>query len=158
MRCVCVCAGLLWSKSEDFSQQIPLFFSCFIACIVWLIEITPGIHEDRLIFYRERAANATSNFASWVAMGIPMIAVSSVVCMIFCIPVYLLADLRSGWEHFWIFYLFLFLLMVTHVLLQYLVASVTPSPMIHTLLFPGVAVPFEVRQSPPSPSIYLIQQ
>lgn len=79
-------------------------------------------------------------------MGVPMIFVSAIVSMLFSIPVYLLAGLRSGWEHFWIFYMFLFLLMVTHVLLQYLVASVTPSPMIHTLLFPGAVIPFEVRQ------------
>ena len=137
-------AGLVWSHAEDYITQIPLFFASYIATIVWLIEITPGIHDDRILFYRERASNATTNFASWVAMGLPMMGVSSVVCLLYCIPVYLLADLRSGWLHFGLFYIFLYIQVVAHVLLQYLIAALTPSPMIHTLFFPGVVVPFEV--------------
>lgn len=128
-------------------QQIPLFFASYIATVVWLIEITPGVHEDRLIFYRERSANATSNFASWIAMGLPMIAVSSVVCVFYCVPVYWLAGLRGGVHHFLVFYLGIYVLMIFHVLLQYFVAALTPSPMIHTLLFPGVTIPFEVSDA-----------
>jgi hypothetical protein len=137
--------GLLWKNSDDFISKISYFFACFVATIVWLIEIVPGIHEEKLIFYRERAAKATTTFASWIAMGLPMIAISSFICLLFSIPAALIGGLQSDIEHFLKFFLIIYLGVIIHIAIQYLCAAISPSPMIHTLLFPGIIFPFEVK-------------
>ena len=137
-------SGLLWRQTEGFLSIISFFFASFIATCVWVIEIVPGLHEEKIIFYRERAANATSTFASWVSMGLPTILMSFVISFAFAMPAYYLSGLRPDISHFVIYLLVVYLGVIIHIMIQYLCASLTPNPMIHTLIFPGLAIPFEV--------------
>jgi hypothetical protein len=111
---------------------------------VWVIEIVPGLHEEKIIFYRERSAHATTTVATWLSMGLPMFFMSAIICLAYTLPAYYLSALRPGLGHYLIYFLVLYLGMVVHILLQYLTAGLTPNPMIHTLIFPGLAIPFEV--------------
>ena len=138
--------GLLWSKTEDYLSKISFFFASFIATCIWVIEIVPGIHEEKLIFYRERAAKATTTFTSWISMGLPMILMSFIICVVYSVPAYLLAGLRGDITHFLIYLLTLYLGIVIHILLQYLTAGISPNQMIHTLIFPGLIIPIEVKE------------
>jgi ABC-type multidrug transport system ATPase subunit len=128
-------SGLLWRQSDGFLSVISFFFASFIATCVWVIEIVPGLHEEKIIFYRERAANATSTFASWVSMGLPTILMSFVICVAFSLPAYYLSGLRPDISHFVIYLLILYLGVVIHITMQYLCAAMTPNAMIHTLIF-----------------------
>lgn len=136
--------GLLWSNSDDYLSKISFFFASFVATCVWVIEIVPGIHEEKLIFYRERASYATTTFATWLAMGLPIMLISFVICLVYSIPACFIADLRSSPKNYFIFLFTLYLGVIIHISFQYLTAGLTPNPMIHTLIFPGLIIPFEV--------------
>jgi hypothetical protein len=112
---------------------------------VWVIEIVPGLHEEKIIFYRERAANATSTFSSWISIGLPTLFMSFIICAAFGLPAYYLSGLRPDLTHFVIYLSVLYLNVVIHIMIQYLCAALTPNAMIHTLIFPGLAIPYEAR-------------
>jgi hypothetical protein len=140
--------GLLWKNSDGYTSSISFFFASFVVTCVWVIEIVPGLHEEKVIFYRERAALATTTFATWFSMGLPMLFMSLIICVAFTLPAYFLSGLRTGVTHYLVYFSVLYLGVIVHILMQYLTAGITPNPMIHTLIFPGLIIPFEV--DPPS--------
>lgn len=137
--------GLLWSESEGYLSTISFFFASFVATCVWVIEIVPGLHDERIIFYRERAANATTTFATWLSMGLIMSIMALFICVTFAIPAYFLSGFTLRASQFLVYLCILYLGVIIHLNIQYLCAGFTPNPMIHTLVFPGITIPFEVH-------------
>lgn len=78
-------------------------------------------------------------------MGIPMTLMAIIICIAFAAPAYFLGEFSSNPLQFSIYVLVVYLGVIAHLNIQYLCASFTPNPMIHTLVFPGILIPFEVR-------------
>lgn len=130
-------------RDNDYLERISLFVACYIMNTVWLVEIIPTLHEDKVMFYRERDASATSTTASWITQGLPTAACALVFDMIFCVPVYAISRLNRSVESFLFFFVVVYVLMLANLYIQQLIAAVTPSPMIHTIFFPGLIVPLQ---------------
>jgi hypothetical protein len=143
---IIVCTGIAWQGFEEgqFLQRISLFFVSYAATNIWLIEIAPGLHEEKLLFYRERHAKATSNLASWIAMGFPLVLSALFFTLVFSIPVYCISGLRTGSRNFFSFFFAMYLGMISNLCLQYLLAMSTPNSAVHSLFFPGLLVPIKV--------------
>jgi hypothetical protein len=137
---------LLWRgiHDNDYLERIALFVACYIMNTVWLVEIIPTLHEDKVMFYRERDASATSTMASWITQGLCTAACALIFDFLFCIPVYALSRLNRSVENFFFFFAVVYALMLANLYVQQLIAAVTPSPMIHTIFFPGLIVPLQV--------------
>ncbi len=141
-----VILGLAFSGLEagQFLTRISLFITSYICCNLWLIEIAPALHTEKIIYYRERHAKATTPFATWVSKEIPLAIASLIFTLCYCVPIYYISGLRSGFVHFLNFYFILYLSVISNLVLQNLIANCTPNTAIHTLLYPGLLIPVKV--------------
>jgi hypothetical protein len=121
-----------------------LFLASYIANTVWLVELIPALHEDKVLFYRECDAQATSVVASWLSMGLVTAAATFVFDLLHCLPIYLLSGLFLSVRHFVIYLMAVYLLVVANMCLDHLIAAFSPSSIIHILLSPGLTVPLQV--------------
>ena len=133
----------MWIESEEFQDYIGFYFMSYFLTNLWLLEVIPGLHEDKMIFFRERNGGATTTFASCMTMSVPILALSFLVCATYLVPALALMgsfrSLRSFAQYFGILYLGT----VVNIFINQLAAAITPSPMIHTLIFPGMVVPIQ---------------
>ncbi len=129
----------------DYLSRLSLFAGVYIFNTVWIVETIPSLHEEKLIFYRERDSKATTTFASWVTIGVQLAALAALFDLLLIIPIYFLSELRLGAGYFVIFYLAVYLNMLANLYIMHLVAALTPNPMIHTIFFPGLIVPLQVQ-------------
>lgn len=141
-----LCLGLLWRdvNDNDYLERISLFAGCYFMTTVWLVEIIPSLHEAKVMFYRERDASATSTMASWITQGLPTAACAIVFVMLFCVPVYTISGLNKSIGNFMFFFAVMYVLTIANLFVQQAIATITPSPMIHTIFFPGLVVPIQV--------------
>ena len=76
-------SGFVWgdlTPDGSILNYTGLTLVIYIIVNLWMVEVVPIMQEDKVIFYRERDANATSTFACWVVMGLPTsIALSFVI-------------------------------------------------------------------------------
>ncbi len=134
-------------KNGDSLTRTGLFLIIFIATNTWMIEICPSLQDDKLLFFRERDANATSTFATWVVMGIPQTIAIAFVVLALCIPVYFMANLRTGTGHFMIFYAATYLTLIVNLFLGHFVAAITPNTMVNVIIFPGMTLTIQALLS-----------
>ena len=132
-----------------------MFFGIYIFNTVWIVETIPILHDEKIIFYRERDSKATTTFASWLVMGVPLGSLAAIFDLLFTIPIYTLSSMRPGLDHFLIFYVAFYLVVIVNLYIMHLVAAITPSPIIHTILFPGLIVPLQVDK-PTKPTAVLV--
>jgi hypothetical protein len=107
----------------------------------------PTLHEEKLIFYREREANATSTFATWVVMGLPTMIAQYHVVLLFLLPVHYMVQLRSGTSHFLILYAATYFCMVSNLFLGHFIAAITSDTMINVVIYPGTTLTLQVANS-----------
>ena len=138
--------GLLWRNLDDgdYLSRLSLFAAVYIFNTVWIVETIPSLHEEKLIFYRERDSKATTTLASWLTIGVQLACLAALFDLLFIIPIYFISGLRAGSNYFVIFYLAVYLNMLANLYIMHFVAGITPNPMIHTIIFPGIIVPLQV--------------
>jgi hypothetical protein len=97
-----------------------------------------------VIFNRELSSRATNKITFWAMQGMPYALVAFVSTLFFIIPVYLLAGLRNSVLNFFYYYFALVLSLNANIYLCQLTAAVTPSPMLHCIIFPGLSLLVQV--------------
>ena len=61
-------------EDHKILPRLSLFLSTLMLVIGMMIEITPMIHEEKILFYREREVKAVTTFAKWTTAQIPVAA------------------------------------------------------------------------------------
>lgn len=112
----------------------------YITSNLWMVEIVPILQEDKVIFYRERDANATSTFASWVVMSFPTSMALAFVVLAILVPVYIISDLRHGTKYFLQFYFVCYIQLLANLQLGVFVSTFTPNTMVNVLIFPSLTL------------------
>ena len=105
-----------------------------------MVEIVPILQENKVIFYRERDANATSTFASWLVMSAPTACALAFVILALLVTVYEICDMRHGTKYFLQFYFVLYLQLIANLHLGVFVSTFTPNTMVNVLIFPSLTL------------------
>ena len=92
------------------------------------------------MFYRERDANATSTFASWLVVGIASEIALIVIVFVMCLTCYWMTNLRHGAKHFLIFYGSSYLCLLANLHLGRFTSTLTPNTMVNVLIFPPLTM------------------
>lgn len=113
---------------------------------LWIIEFIPNVHDEKVMFYRERETNATNTFSTWLVMGLPVSIGLAISSALFGLPIIAMADLRSDAYHAFIFCFALFLGMWSNVYITQAVAFISGSPSVSVILYPGLTVSAQVME------------
>jgi hypothetical protein len=95
------------------------------------------LHQEKLLFYREREVGAVNTFAQWFVMGISYMVCQSVGIVFFVAPMYYLSSMRPATQYFFKFYFAVVAQMCANIYLVQGLAYVTPNAIITAVIFPG---------------------
>ena len=112
----------------------------FIAVNLWMVELVPKLQDDKVIFYREREANATSTFASWIVMGLPTSFALFFITLVLLLTVYNITDMKEGMSYFAEFFFALYIQLIANLQLGVFVSTFTPNTMVNVLIFPSLTL------------------
>lgn len=117
---------------------MALFLQVYVVSSLWISELLPDMHTEKAILLQEREAKATNFFVSWLVLGAPVMInlIFSSIC--FSVPIYYLANLRSGFHYFGMFTLTLYCACLGNLFMAYAVAFFTQSYRSSVTLYPGV--------------------
>lgn len=105
-----------------------------------MVELVPTMQDDKVIFYRERDANATSTFSSWLVVGIAAELSLVVIVFVMTLTVYWMTNLRYGSHHFAVFYISSYLTLLANLHLGRFISTLTPNTMVNVLIFPPLTM------------------
>jgi len=113
---------------EDTSDKLSLFFFTLSASILGHNQSIPGIFMDRLLFYRERGANAVATLPYWAVIASLKLPLTALNALVYCSIITGLSNLRTEGDAF--AYLFTVVLLQSFVgLFQcQLISTCTSSP------------------------------
>lgn len=118
-----------------YIHTLYYLFFCYIQ-----VEVVPKLQSDKVIFYRERDANATSTFASWMVMSLPTSIGLFFVVLVLLLTVYHICDLEVGAQPFLEFLAVLYLQLLANLQLGVFVSTFTPNTMVNVLIFPSLTL------------------
>jgi hypothetical protein len=136
-----VCVGLLWQNADFYLDVVGFYLTAYLMTNVWLLEVVSDLHAEKVLFRRELSARATSPLAAAATAGAPVLLLSALVVLVFLVPALSFQNPESGLANFWQSYLLLYLAVVCNLFLNQLVGILTPSAMLHSIVFPGLVVP-----------------
>ena len=143
------CTGGIFYNIDD-NTVLPRLMICLLSLLnqsALMAEIVPLLHEEKVLFYREREVKAVSTRAQWVTTGIHMQLVLCYTILVYLIPMYYLAGLRPGAVYFFTFYFSFVLSMISGLYLGQLVAYISPNPVITAVIFPATTLALQVELS-----------
>jgi hypothetical protein len=106
-----IIVGTIWwqiplgNENNSIYDRLAVIHKASIYVVLRNMDPTP-IFEDRRFHYRERALNAYSMLAYWLATWIPQIPVQIFFGALFSCIVYPMVNLRAGLGYFLIFFCF----------------------------------------------------
>lgn len=131
------------TDSTAYTNRMSLLFFSLMFMVLGHQQAIPALFEDRLVFYRERGANAYGAlpywFSSWF-LQMPLIAIN---VLLFAAIVYHMADLNGDSGDFSFFYGVLYMTSITGLFVAQLIAGMAPTAQSAISLFP-VALFFAV--------------
>jgi ATP-binding cassette, subfamily G (WHITE), member 2, SNQ2 len=136
--------GAVWhrlgSEGTDILQRLGLFLTTFLLASMTVTETIPNLHEEKVMFYRERETNATTTFATWVVLGFPYVIIFFFSSFCFVLPLYILSNLRGGLYHFFVYWMVTYMAIVANLCLSQIVGFMTETVMTNILIFPGITL------------------
>jgi hypothetical protein len=154
-----VAIGAVWFNisCEGFAllERLGLFLTVYLLTSLWITEFIPFFHQEKIISLREYESNAMNKFSTWCTYGVLYIPLLYLAINFLSLPIYLMADLHGNTlsftdpngtlpspfsTHYQIFTLTIFLGFLANLSMNYLLLYLTPNPMIHILIFPGISL------------------
>jgi ABC-type multidrug transport system permease subunit len=96
------------------------------------------LHQDRLVFYRERSANAVGTIAYWFSTFIIQIPLTVINIVIFCAIEYYLAGLKKTASAFGLFVYIMVFSSLCGLFVCYFVSAISPTIQVALNFFPLV--------------------
>lgn len=112
------------------------FFSVFFNCIVQM-QTVPIHFEDRVMFYRERAAKLYHPLLYWVATWLVQLAFIVGHTAVFSIIAYFMAALEPSGGRFFLYFIVLYFVASTAYFLCQSIAAISPNPQTAMSIFPA---------------------
>eukprot|EP01039_Chlorochromonas_danica_P004846 gene4846-5314_t len=98
------------TDTSCYSNRLCILFFTLLLVLMGHQEDIPALLEDRMLFYRERAASAYCTFAYWLTNVIVVLPFSAINVTCYSIILYCLTGLRKEWSAF---FCFLYIVLVT---------------------------------------------
>lgn len=123
-------------------ERLGLFLTIYLLTSLWLTEFIPTLHYDKIIFYREKESNTITIISSWFIHGLIPSILFSIAILILTLPIYYMTDLQDNniLYHYIIFYITIYLGLITNLSINHILIYLLPNYMIHILIFPGVSL------------------
>jgi ABC-type multidrug transport system ATPase subunit/ABC-type multidrug transport system permease subunit len=122
-----------------YDDRLAVMFFALIALLLNHQEDIPALHDDRLVFYRERATNLYSIFAYWIARVGISLPFDLFNVILFSIPYYWLIGLReSPSNSFPFFFMILWMADALALFTCHFLSFISPTTEIAMSLFPIV--------------------
>ena len=137
--------GVVWFHvdTDDAVAKVHLLSCCYLCLNLVLVDIFATISRNKQVFLRESTAEATNVLAFWGTEDTPWLALNFICCILCTIPMYILGELRPGFEHFFFFLMLSLAAMVCNVELAYLVTLSSSSSMSARMVFNGIIMPLQ---------------
>lgn len=151
--------GLMFLQLDDsrssLQYRIFVIFQATVIPAIILAQIEPKYQMSRLIFYRESAAKAYSQFPFALSMVLAEIPYSILCAVAFFVPLYYIPGFQSASSRAGYQFLIILITEVFSVTLGQMVGALTPSPFIASLLNPPLIIIFALfcGVAIPKPSI-----
>lgn len=113
-------------ETPDYTNRLALLFFCASYQIMTHQKTVPLMFTDRLLYYRERGAGASSAFPFWVSASYLQLLISFVDTLVFAGIVHSMTGLAGSFSYFWGV---LYLTSITGAQMALFVAAASPSPM-----------------------------
>lgn len=127
------------TDANVYNNRLSILFFTLLSILMNHQEEIPELHEDRLIFYRERSAHAYGPFAYWISKLLIAIPFDVINSFVFAILLYYLCGLRDNpVECFGFFLLIVWVTTFIALFICQFIAFISPSTEIAMSLFPIV--------------------
>jgi ABC-type multidrug transport system permease subunit len=123
--------------ASQTQERLSLLFFSIVFMVLGNQQFIPTIFDERLLFYREKAAKAHGTFPYWLTMSltnIPLVILNSVT---FCAIVYSLTGFRDGSDHFGYFFIIVSLSNIVGLFFCQCLSAMSPSSQTAITIFPG---------------------
>ena len=107
--------------------RIACLLQVYVVGCVWMMEILPELHADKMRFVHEREVNLTTTLTACLSAQLPMSFMLILETISFGIPLYYFAGYRPGVSYVVTFLLILYLSMVLNSYMAHLIVLTTPS-------------------------------
>jgi ABC-type multidrug transport system permease subunit len=123
--------------TEDYVSRLSLIFFSLLLQMMGQMDNISMMMEDRLMFYRERGAQAYGPTAYWVSLWIPQMPMLFMNTLLFCTSLYPLSGLRTdSSDKFGYFFFILLLTSYAAMLGAFTVCSIAESTQAALSFFP----------------------
>lgn len=123
--------------TEDYVNRLSLIFFALLLQMMGQMDNISMMMEDRLMFYRERGAQAYGPAAYWVSLWVPQIPMLFMNTLLFCTSLYPLSGFRTdNSDKFGYFFFILLLTSYAAMLGAFTVCSIAESTQAALSFFP----------------------
>lgn len=140
--------GLMFLQLDDsrssLQYRIFVIFQATVIPAIILAQIEPKYQMSRLIFYRESAAKAYSQFPFALSMVLAEIPYSVLCAVAFFLPLYYIPGFQPAADRAGYQFLIILITEIFAVTLGQMVGALTPSPFIASLLNPPLVIIFSL--------------
>jgi ABC-type multidrug transport system permease subunit len=127
--------SLFWNLTDtEYVERLSLLFFCLLFMVIGHQQAIPLLFEERLLFYRERGANAYGFFPYWVSSWFMQIPLTALNTLIFTAILYHMAGLRSG--GYGVFFVCMLFTSFTALFTSHLIAFLCPTAQTAIGFFP----------------------
>lgn len=107
--------------------RVACLLQVFVVGCVWMMEVLPAMHVDKLRFIHERDVHATTTLTAGLATSLPKAFLLIVEAICFGFPVYFFGGYRDGLSYVYVYLLVLYLSMLLNMFMAHLVCLLSPS-------------------------------
>jgi hypothetical protein len=120
----------------DVFSRLAMFLQVYVVGCIWMTELVPAFQHDSLIYLHEIQINATDVVSAGLVMGAPVVLGLILPVLSFGAPIYFLSDLRRNLYHIFMFFVALYMSMLSNLFLAQLTAVSTNSPVSAMIIYP----------------------
>jgi len=124
------------SSSQVLERTSLAFFTCLFA-VMGHQQSIPIVFDERLLFYRERAAKIYGDFSYFITGGVAIFPLNMIYILLYVSALYFLTGFRRDFEHFLFFYIVTAMTSACGLFYCQLLAALCPSQQAAITLFPA---------------------
>lgn len=138
--------GSVWYglDSDAYQVKMNLFACTYIFVNLALVDLFDGLHKRFDMYKRERETSSATPLSYWLSDPTASFWLNALCCLMCSLPVYYIADLRTGSEYFGYFYLLLLSTVYCNTGFAFLLSTFTSCAITSRLVFNGILMPLQI--------------
>jgi len=138
--------GSVWYAldSDAYDVKMNLFACTYIFVNLALVDLFDGLHKRFEMYKREREAGSATPLSYWLSDPTASFWLNAICCLMCSLPVYYIADLRTGPAYFGYFYLLLLSTVYCNTGFAFFLSTFTSNAVTSRLVFNGIVIPLQI--------------